>query len=102
MSRRTSSCPDDVLGSGGDQPCVRFVGNVVVVAIETAAGDPVGGGEVVELVQVAVAHQMRPEPAVGGPERVVDQDRHEPILWSAFTPDAATRPLAFAGGASIR
>ena len=59
----------DVHGAGGDEPGVRLVGHVVVIAIESAARDAVRRGERVQLVEVAVADQMRPQPAVRGPQR---------------------------------
>ena len=80
MSARTSVCPSTCAGARGDEPRVRLIGHVVVVAVEPAAGDAVRLGERVQLVQVAVADQMRPQPAVRRPARIVDQDRHEPIL----------------------
>lgn len=72
--------PTDVLSSGGDEAGVGFFGHVVVVMVEAAAGDAVAKGERVQLRQIAVAHQVGPQPAVRRPQRIVDEDRHEPIF----------------------
>ena len=44
-------------------------GDVVVVAVEAAAGGAEQLGEGVQLGEGDVADQVRPEPAVGGPSR---------------------------------
>ena len=75
--------PTDVLGPRSDEALMRFVRDVVVVEIESASGDAVRRRERVQLVQVVVAHQMSPQPAVGRPPRIVDQDAHVQILSAA-------------------
>ena len=69
MSARTSSRPATWLRTGGDEPRVRLIGHVVVVEVEAATGDAVRLGERVQLVEVAIADQMRPQPAVRRPAR---------------------------------
>ena len=72
--------PVHMARTGGDQSRVRLIGHVVVVAVEATTGDAVRLGERVQLVEVGIADQVRPQPAVRRPARIVDQDRHEPIL----------------------
>ena len=96
----------DMLGAGGDETRVSVVGDVVVVEIETSTGDAVGRGEGVELFQIVIAHEMCPQSAVGGPARIVDQDRHVVSLITECR-DAArgcrdTAARAFAGWSCIR
>ena len=76
-----------VLSSRRDESRVGLVGHVVVVEIEAAAGDAVRRGEGVQLLEVGVADQVRPEAAMRRPARIVDQDRHVQILRTG----AATR-----------
>jgi hypothetical protein len=87
-----------VAGTGGDQAGVRLIGHVVVVSVESATGNPIRGGEGVELVQIGITDEMSPQAAVRRPQRIVDQDRHVPIL---FTRDD-TWVTAFACGPGIR
>jgi len=82
--------PVDVLGAGGDQSRMGFFRHVIVIAVEAAARNSVRRCEVVELLQRAIAHQVRPKSVVRGPPRVVDQDPHMTILET----DAATRPVS--------
>ncbi len=72
--------PVHVLGAGGDQPRERLVRDVVVIQVESAARDAVGGREGMELIERGVTHQVRPQPAVRRPARIVDEDRHDPSL----------------------
>jgi hypothetical protein len=44
----------------------------------------------VKLLEIGVGHQVRPQPTVRRPERIVDQDRHVQILRTG----GATRPGA--------
>lgn len=69
-----------MLGAGRDQRVDAVVGHVVVVAVEAATGKALGRGERVQLVEIAVADQMRPQAAVGRPARIVDENRHAPII----------------------
>ena len=85
-------------GAGGDDVVVPLGGDVVVVAVEAALGDAQAPGEDVQLVEVRVAHQMRPHAAVRRPERVVDEDRHDPILRRHAGPDRALLRLVAASG----
>src|SRR5690606_32595205 len=65
-------------GPGGDDRVAPFRGHVVVVALEGAGRDPGAAGEGVQLLERDVADDVAPEPAVGGPDRGVDPDRHAP------------------------
>lgn len=65
-----------MLCPGGDQSRVRVLGDVVVVEVEAPTRDPLRGRESVKLVEITVTDEVRPEPPVGGPAGVVDQDRH--------------------------
>jgi hypothetical protein len=61
------------LRSGGDQPVIEPLWHVVVVEIESAAGDSLALGEGMQLLQRAVTDEMRPEHIVGWPPRLVYQ-----------------------------
>ena len=71
-----------------DQTLDRLVGHVVMVEIKAAARDVVGGGERVQLCQIVVADEVRPESSVGWPPRRVDQDGHSPIISPTRGADA--------------
>lgn len=62
--------------AGVDERVTEFFGDVVVVALETTTRDVVVIGEVVELVERLVAHQMAPAATAVPPSRFVHQDRH--------------------------
>ena len=47
-----------------------------VLTVEAPTRDPLRGRESVKLVEIAVTDEVCPEPPVGGPAGVVDQDRH--------------------------
>ena len=61
-------------GTGGDRPVDPGIGDVVVVAVEGSLGKPEAGGELVELVVGRVADEVGEAPAVGRPDRLVDED----------------------------
>ncbi len=69
-----------MLGATGDELGDEVVRNVVVISVEAARRDVVDPGEGVQLVKALVADQVRPEPAVRGPERIVDEDGHDSIV----------------------
>jgi hypothetical protein len=92
--------PVHVLRASGDETVVRLVRHVVVVAVEAATRDPVGGGERVELGEIRVAHQVRPQAAMRRPARIVDEDGHPAIIFTGDCRD--TRACAFAVGRGIR
>ena len=79
---RSSAC--------GDEPIDHLFWHVVVVEIEAARGDPLGAGELVQLSEVVIAHQMRPESPMSRPTRGIDQDRHTLIIES-LPRETATR-----------
>ena len=60
----------------GDEGVAAFVGIVVVVVVEPALGNAGGARESVQLVEGRVAHEVPPEPPVGGPDGVVDEHSH--------------------------
>ena len=61
-------------GAGGDHVVVPIRRHVVVVAVEAPGGDADRRGEGVQLVVGAVTGQVRPQPAVPGGVRRVDED----------------------------
>jgi predicted metal-dependent HD superfamily phosphohydrolase len=63
-------------GAGGDQLRSELLGDVVMVALESSARDPVRRREGVEFVVGDIAHEVAPPPAPVVPTRFVDQDRH--------------------------
>lgn len=86
-----------VLGAGGDEPGERVFGNVVVVEVEGAGGDALGIREGVQFGETAVADEVGPEPIMGVPARVVDQNGHTFIVGIRDTPEPVSRsfcPLA--------
>lgn len=58
-------------------PVLRYV---VVIEVETPPRNTHSARKFVQLIERAVAHQVRPEHLVGWPPRLVDQDGHWPSL----------------------
>lgn len=84
--------------------CTRFAqaghgvgGNVVVVAIESALRNALRGRERVQLVEALVADEVRPQPAVRRPHRVIDEYGHTPSIGLERMSD-----VDFAASGSIR
>ena len=77
--------------TGGEEPRQRVLGNVVVVAVESAGRDALLLGERVQLGQIRVADEMRPQPAVRGPDGVVDENGPVAILGRGHTSGLALR-----------
>lgn len=65
-----------MLCTGGEEPRNGIRRDVVVIAVEGSTGDALRCGESVQLVQIAVADQMRPESTMRRPDRVVDENAH--------------------------
>jgi hypothetical protein len=70
----------DLGRSGGDDTSPMLLGNVVMVPLERAARNPQAGGEVVQLGERGVAHQVAPASAAPPPERFVDEHGHRSSL----------------------
>lgn len=66
------------LGTGTDQNRAEFLGDVVVVTLETSPRDAVRVGEGMQFVQRVIAHQVAPSPTPIPPAGFVHQDRHVP------------------------
>jgi predicted metal-dependent HD superfamily phosphohydrolase len=62
------------LGAQGDGAVASLLVEVVVVAVESAAGDAEPSGEGVELVEALVRHEMAPPPAPPEPPAFVDEN----------------------------
>ena len=71
-----------------DEALDGLLGHVVVVAIESTPRDVLRRGEGVQLGQIVVADEVRPESSVGWPPRRVDQDGHSPIISPTRGADA--------------
>ena len=69
-----------VHSAGGEESRQCVLGDVVVVQVEGAPGKPLRGRERMQLAEVRVADQVRPEPSVRRPDRVVDENGHAAIL----------------------
>ena len=63
-----------------------------MVALEPALGQAGPAGEGVQLLQGAVAGEVRPLPAVRGPPRRIDQHGHEVTVERRPVPDARGAP----------
>jgi hypothetical protein len=69
-------------GTGGDEPRQRVCGDVVVVDVESPVRDAVGCREGMKLVQTLIADQVRPQPTMGGPDGIIDENGHAAsIRW---------------------
>ena len=66
------------LGPGRHDGGEMLLGNVVVVPLEPPARDAEPIGEVVELVERAVADDVRPPAPTVPPAGLVDEDGHDP------------------------
>lgn len=66
---------------GLDEIWSEALRDVVVIALESASRDADRVGELLELVDAHVAHEVAPPFAAEPPQRLVDQDRHriEPV-----------------------
>jgi hypothetical protein len=67
-------------GPGSHQLVVPVLRHVVVIEVETPPGDTHSARKIVQLIERAVTHQVRPEHLVGWPSGLIDQDGHWPIL----------------------
>lgn len=74
--------------TGLDHLCVVLGRDVVVVAVESLARDPLCGGEGMQLLEALVADEVRPDPSVGLPHGFVDAHRHPTITPRAALPTA--------------
>lgn len=74
--------------TGLDHLCVVLGRDVVVVAVESLARDPLCGGEGMQLLEALVADEVRPDPSVGLPPGLVDAHRHPTITPRAALPTA--------------
>ena len=63
-------------GARSHQLVVPVLRHVVVIDVETPPGDAHSAGKIVQLIERAVTHQVRPEHLVGWPSRLIDQDGH--------------------------
>ncbi len=75
----------DGLRAPRDQAGARVFGDVVVIEVETPTRKSVQAGELMELIEVRITDQMRPQPVVCGPTRVVDQNGHGPSVARSAT-----------------
>jgi len=66
--------------TGGEESRQRVLRDVVVIQIEGAGRDAVLRRERVQLGQIRVADEVRPQSAVRGPDGVVDENGHVEIL----------------------
>ncbi len=62
--------------TGGHEIVNAICGNVIVIPVEGARRNAPLSREGMKFVQAGIAHQVRPQRAVGGPHRGVDKDRH--------------------------
>ena len=60
----------------GDQLFQDFFWHVVVIKIEPSSGDSVSGGKRMKLIEVVIANQMCPQPAVCRPTGRIDEYAH--------------------------
>ncbi len=67
-----------------------------MIEVEASFGEFVCAREGVKFGEALIADQMRPQPAVRGPERLIDEDCHDLIV------ERATPASAFAERGGIR
>lgn len=79
--------------ASADESLITLVGHVVMVEVEGTRRDVVGFCERVEFLQRRVADQVRPQHAVGGPLRGIDQDRHRMIVGTVADVGTAPNPI---------
>lgn len=82
-----------MLSAGGDEAGESIARHVVVIEVERASRNAVRRSEGVQLIQIGVGDQVCPQPAVRGPARVIDKDRHPSIVRTRDTPGARFCPL---------
>src|SRR5690606_5567003 len=62
-----------------------------MIAIERSSRQLLRRGERMQLGEALVADQVRPQSAVGGPDRIVDENGHAAILGRGHAPRLALR-----------
>jgi hypothetical protein len=93
----------------GDRRRTPLGGEVVMVAVEGALGEPEQGGEGVELLVAGVAGEVRVPPGAPLPDGGVDEDGQWAANWTMpntaprGSATTAKRPIGMSiGGASVR